>query len=361
MRLPTLLNNKSALSTFDLNFRSSSLPRTAPSESVLQQAAEWFALLRSGDASEKDRGNWCLWLEQDASHQDAWGYVDAISRRFEPVQSDSSKHAAVKAFQTAHSKLIKRRQVLNGIALVAGGGLISWLGARHELMPDAMLAMAADFRTSVGEVREISMADGTRIWLNTASALNVDYKPSLRRLHLLKGEVLIQTAADSTRPFVVDSEQGRMRALGTRFTVRQINDATFLSVFEGAVEVHTAAVDSTRIIQAGQQVSFTKTFISETMQAEAARESWRKNILLAEDMPLQSVINELNRYHHGYLRVAPEVAELRVLGGYPLNDRDKVLAMLEEVLPIHVRRTLPWWITIEAKKTPVDRQQLSEK
>lgn len=350
MRSPTLLKNKSALSTLDIDFHSSSLPRTAPSESVLQQAAEWFALLRSGDASEKDRGNWHRWLEQDASHQDAWGYVETISRRFEPVQSDSSKHAAVEAFQTAHSKLIKRRQVLNGIALFAGGGLLSWLGARHELMPDTVLALTADYRTSVGEVREISMADGTRIWLNTASALNVDYQPSLRRLHLLKGEILIQTAADSMRPFVVDSEYGRMRALGTRFTVRQIDDATYLSVFEGAVEVHPTEIDSTRVIQAGQQVSFTKTFISETTQAEAARESWRKNILLAEDMPLQDVISELNRYHHGYLSVAPEVADLRVLGGYPLNDRDKVLEMLEEVLPIHVRRTLPWWITIEAKR-----------
>lgn len=337
------------MSTLDINFDSPNLPRNQPSDKVLQQAAEWFALLRSGDAREVDRNNWRIWLEEDAIHQDAWGYVEAISRRFEPVQSEDGKHAAVKAFQAAHSKLIKRRQVLSSIALFASGGLLSWIGARHELMPDAVLAWAADYRTSIGEVREIGMEDGTRIWLNTASAFNADYQPLLRRLHLLEGEILIQTAADSTRPFVLDSAQGRMRALGTRFTVRQVEDATYLNVFEGAVEVRTAETGSTRIIQAGQQVNFTKSFISETTQAQAAREAWTRRILLAEDMSLQELIKELNRYHHGYLYVEPEVADLRVLGGYPLHDRDKVLAMLEEVLPIHVKRTMSWWINIEAK------------
>ncbi len=345
------------MANLDIKFHSAA-PHTAPSESVLQQAAEWFALLRSGDASEIDRENWQRWLAQHVSHQKAWGFVEAISQRFDPVQSENSKHAAVKAFQTAHSKLIKRRQVLNGIAIVVGSGLLGWLGARHQLMPDSVLAWAADYRTSIGEVREIAMVDGTRIWLNTASALNVDYQPSLRRLHLLEGEILIQTAADSIRPFVVDSEHGRMRALGTRFTVRQIDDATYLSVFEGAVEVRPQGTDLIRIIRAGQQIRFTETFISENMPVEGAREAWSKHILLAEDMSLQDVIKELNRYHHGYMSVSSEVGELRVLGGYPLHDRDKVLAMLEGVLPIHVKHTLPWWITIEAKKTPtkVDQQ-----
>ncbi|RQO36552.1 iron dicitrate transport regulator FecR [Herminiimonas sp. KBW02] len=317
----------------------------------MQQAAEWFVLLRSGTASDEDRNNWRNWLEQDASHQDAWGYVENISRRFEPVQSDSRKDAAVAAFHNARSKLLKRRQILNGIALLAGGGVLGWVASRHQLVPDVVLAWNADYRTATGEVREIAMQDGTRIWLNTASAFNADYQSSLRRVHLLEGEMLIQTAADKTRPFVVDSKQGRMRALGTRFTVRQNDDITHLTVFEGAVEVSPVGTDATRIIEAGQQVSFSNTAISESVPAEAAREAWIRQILLAEDMSLQDLVAELNRYHHGYLHVAPEVADLRVLGGYPLQDRDKVLSMLEEVLPIHIRRTMPWWITIEAKKT----------
>lgn len=339
------------MTTLDIKLRSSGPSPQTPSPKVLQQAAEWFVLLRSGEATEDDRNNWRSWLEQDPAHKHAWSYVENISRRFEPVQAENRKDAAVAAFHNARGKLIKRRQILNGIALLAGGGLLGWVASRHQLVPDAVLAWNADYRTATGEIREIAMMDGTRIWLNTASAFNADYQNSLRRVHLLEGEMLIQTAADKTRPFVVDSKQGRMRALGTRFTVRQNDDITHLTVFEGAVEISPAGTDATRIIEAGQQTSFSQTAISEPLHAAAAREAWIRQVLLAEDMSLQDLVTELNRYHHGYLHVAPEVADLRVLGGYPLQDRDKVLSMLEEVLPIRIRRTLPWWITIEAKKT----------
>lgn len=339
------------MTTLDIKLRSSGPSPQTPSPQILQQAAEWFVLLRSGEATEDDRNNWRNWLEQDPAHKHAWGYVESISRRFEPVQAENRKDAAVAAFHNARGKLIKRRQILNSIALLAGGGLLGWVASRNQLVPDAVLAWSADYRTTTGEIREIAMMDGTHIWLNTASAFNADYQHSLRRVHLLEGEMLIQTAADKTRPFVVDSKHGRMRALGTRFTVRQNEDITHLTVFEGAVEISPVGTDATRIIEAGQQASFSQTTISEAVPVEAAREAWIRQVLLAEDMSLQDLVTELNRYHHGYLHVAPEVADLRVLGGYPLQDRDKVLSMLEEVLPIRIRRTMPWWITIEAKKT----------
>lgn len=336
------------MTTLDIKLRSSGPSPQTPSPQILQQAAEWFVLLRSGEATEDDRNNWRNWLEQDPAHKHAWGYVESISRRFEPVQAENRKDAAVAAFHNARSKLIKRRQILNGIALVAGGGFLSWVASRHELVPDAVLAWNADYRSTTGEIREVAMTDGTRIWLNTASAFNADYQPSLRRVHLLEGEILIQTAADTTRPFVVDSKHGRMRALGTRFTVRQDEQLTHLTVFEGAVEINTTQTGASSIITASQQVSFNAADITEPATADAARQAWSRHILLAENLPLRDLISELNRYHHGYLHVAPEVADLRVLGGYPLDDRDKVLRMLEEVLPIRIKRTLPWWITIEA-------------
>ncbi|WZB74169.1 FecR domain-containing protein [Achromobacter insuavis] len=84
------------------------------------------------------------------------------------------------------------------------------------------------------------LPDGSRVWLNTASAFNRDFQPGLRRLHLVAGEILIETGTDKDRPFVVDTAEGRLRALGTRFTVRQEADATLLAVYQGAVEIRTA-------------------------------------------------------------------------------------------------------------------------
>lgn len=79
------------------------------------------------------------------------------------------------------------------------------------------------------------MPDGTRVWLNTATAFNEDYRADQHRLPLLRGEILIETAADARRPFFVDTPHGQMQALGTRFTVRLDERQTLL-----AVEKHLA-------------------------------------------------------------------------------------------------------------------------
>lgn len=321
---------------------------TQPSYEVLQQAAEWFALLR-GAADGGSQARWRSWLEQRSEHREAWRYVESISGRFEPLREPSARRAAVETFRAVRGNGLKRRQVLGGLAMVTAGGLAAWCAGRHARMPQLVMAWRADYRTATGEIREIPLADGSRVWLNTASALDADLQPGLRRLRLIEGEVLIQTAKDAQRPFVVDTAQGRLRALGTRFKVRLDGDATLLSVYAGAVEVRTAGSGAVRVAAAGEQLRFGGDSVSDPAPADPARQAWSQGVLLAENIPLGELVAELNRYYPGHLGVAPEVAGLRVLGGYPLRDPDKVLSMLEAVLPIRVDRTLPWWTVVAAR------------
>jgi transmembrane sensor len=224
---------------------------------------------------------------------------------------------------------------------------------RYTSLPGMTQSWLADYRTGTGEVREIALSDGIRVWINAISAFNQDYRPDQRRLHLVRGEILIETATaiDSLqRPFYVVTPQGRLQALGTRFTVRLDESETFVAVYEGAVEVRTATIGATVIIPAGQQTRFTGASLagSETADpADPAREAWTRGLLVARNIPLSDVVQELRRHYHGHLGLAPEVADLRVFGGYPVNDPDRTLVMLESVMPIRVRRTLPWWVSIE--------------
>lgn len=64
-------------------------------------------------------------------------------------------------------------------------------------------------------------------------------------------------------------------------------------------------------------------------------------------MPLGDFIAELADHRRGHLAVNPLIASLRVMGTYPLNDTDQVLAMLESALPVRVSRRFDWWVTLE--------------
>jgi len=321
-----------------------------PSHQALEQAAEWFALLLSGEATEAERRRWEVWLGESAEHRQAWQYVERMSRRFDTLKAGSASRLAASAYQQASNVLFQRRQLLLGMAALAGSGLLGWMSWRPGAMPGLAQAWLADHRTGTGEVREMVLADGTRVWLNAASAFNQHFDPVRRRLHLLAGEILIDTAADpSQRPFYVETPQGCLQALGTRFSVRLDDSAqTFLAVYEGAVAVRTQT-GSTTVVPAGQQVIFSADSLSAMAPADPAREAWTRGILIARNIPLSEVVDELRHHYHGYLSLAPELAGLRVFGSYPMSDPEAALAMLEQVMPIRVSRKLSWWISIEAR------------
>lgn len=317
----------------------------AVTDESLEQAAEWYALLRSGQAAQEDHGRWQAWLAADARHREAWSYVERISQRFDPIQRSPARRPATDAYRLARSRLTRRRALLG----LAGAGVLAWGSLRYGPTSTLALAWMADHRTRTGEIRELALADGTRVWLNTASAFDDDYDAQVRRLVLRSGEMLIQTAPDPARPFLVTTPQGELRALGTRFTVRSDGSDALVAVYEGAVEIRTARSGQTRVIPAGQQARYSATAIDGAAPADPAREAWSRGILIAQDIPLSEVLRELARYQTGHLGASAEVADIRVLGSYPLAQPERALAMLEAALPIRVQRSLPWWTTVQAR------------
>ena len=312
----------------------------------LEAAAQWYATLYADGSTGAERRAWEQWLAQRPEHRQAWRHIEAVSARFVPLRGDAVREAAAAAVGAATRKDLERRLVLRGLAALAGVGLCAWLGWRHSPLPGLVTAWRSDFSTGIGERRDLKLADGTRVWLNTRSALDVAYDTRQRLLTLAMGEILIDTAKDDLRrPFFVHTDFGSLQALGTRFNVRQTSTHTLLAVFEGSVRIRNAA-GAAQLVTAGQQRQFTATAITPGMPAEPMREAWTRGVVLADNIPLGVLVEELGRYRQGHLGVAPEVAELKVVGRFPIDDPDHALAMLERNLPVRVRHTLPWWTSI---------------
>jgi len=313
------------------------------------EAAHWYACLRDGTAGSEDRARWQAWLHADDAHQNAWRHIQDISCEFEVLGGRPDARLAADAIGLAAGRMRSRRRVMAGLTTVASATLAGWLGWREALLPAGVMALGADHRTGTGELREIVLADGSRVWLNTGSAINVRFDASERVVSLVEGEIFIATAHDAARPFRVSTEHGRMQALGTRYNVRRGPDRTMLAVYEGAVEVR-ALGGSVRTLAAGQQARFDADGISEIEPAEQARAAWIDGTLVADNITLRQLLHELQRYRHGYLGVADEVADLRVYGSFPARDPDRVLRMLVSALPIRIEQPLPWWIGVEARR-----------
>ena len=137
---------------------------------------------------------------------------------------------------------------LASIALVCG--LVVFAGERYV----PIHYWLADQRTATGEQRTLKLADGTLINLNTHSAIDVRFDEKRRLIVLQEGEMLVETGHNDARPFYVQTRDGSLRALGTRFIVKREDDATRLSVLQSAVAAQPQALHHEQIFSEGQQV-----------------------------------------------------------------------------------------------------------
>lgn len=310
------------------------------SHASLQQAAHWYVVLQEEGCSLPVREQWQRWLEQHSDHQAAWHYVQRVGERFAPLQGEGERVGRL--LRDTDARRVSRRQGFKGLAVLGLGSMLGWGSWRTA----ALQGWTADLATGIGQIREARLADGTHLWLGARSAVDNAYTAQERLLHLRFGEVLIETAKDAQRPFVIDTPQGRMRALGTRFAVRQGEGSTCLNVYLGAVEVCTAGSGRRQVIEAGQRVTFTEQSISPATPAQTAGESWVHQVLTAEGMPLGELLEALGRYRHGHLGCDPAVASLSVMGTFPLQDTEQALRLLAAALPVRVERLTSWWVSV---------------
>ena len=318
------------------------------SHELLNQAADWFALLRSGDATAQDKQALQHWLEAHEDHRQCWHYVESIEQCFNAASADSPQQAQDTLFNVRRRRA-SRRNVLTGLALLLGTGALSWRYPEwYGNASQRLAAWRSKYHTNVGEISKLILEDGSEVWLSSDTAIDTKLDKSARNIYLHKGEILVATAKADARPLIVHTAHGDLQPIGTRFSVRDEAESTVVAVFEGAVQVRNSATKI--ILKSGQQARLSRSMISAPQMADRRREAWSRGILLADNISLGELIDELGHFRPGVINISPEAANLRVFGGYSLLEPDKTLAALEEALPISVNHTLPWWVSIEIKK-----------
>lgn len=332
---------------FEIPAGSGDIAVQAPDEAqVRKHAIAWYARLCSGEASEADREAWQRWHGAHPAHQRAWQRLASMQTTLKRVPG----HIAAPTLRAAQPD---RRRVLRGLAVLASGGSLAYLSWQVADTQGGWRTWVADYRTGTGEQRAVMLADGSRLMLNTRTAADVAMDASRRLITLREGEILIETAKPQSpagkdaRPFMVETPQGRILALGTRFTVRTQGDRTAVTVLEDAVEIRaTQRPGRVVTLRAGQQVSFGGGGIDTPREADAGAADWTQGSLVVNDWRLEDVVAELSRYRRGRLVCDPAVANIKVSGAFPLDDTDKALAVLTRAFPVRVAGLTRYWLSL---------------
>jgi transmembrane sensor len=310
------------------------------SAQVLDAAIAWQLSLDSDSPVEREE--FAKWHAAHEEHARAWRQLGMLDQRF----SVASGPARTALLQSRESIRRRVRNLGSGLASVVAVIGLTLFAADRYLPLDYWLA---DQRTATGEQRTLRLSDGTLINLNTHSAVDVRFDEKQRLVVLQKGEILVETGHGDARPFIVETREGSMRALGTRFLVKREEQGTRLSVLQSAVAAHPQSNPDELILREGQQMLIRNDGLGPVTALNLGADAWTRGMLVVDNVRLEDLIHEIGRYRPGHLGVAPEVADLRITGSFPLRDTDLALSALLPTLPVQIEQRTQWWVTVAAK------------
>ena len=194
------------------------------------------------------------------------------------------------------------------------------------------------YRSAIGGTKVVSLPDGSKVTLNTNSAIHVALTPNERRIDLDRGEAFFEVAKDPRRPFVVITASKRIVAVGTKFSVFRGDLDTRVVVTEGQVKVEEVQsggkVGSVTQLPAGSiaQAGSAGVLVRHSSVAEAETyTSWRSGYIALHDTELTDAVEEFNRYNQKQLVIGdPAIALIRIGGNLRATSVEAFVRVLDE-------------------------------
>jgi len=311
---------------------------------VPEEAARWFARLQGEAASGDDWLAFERWLQAAPEHQRAYEQLENLWVDLDnaPVVRDLGGRPLLAARRRAPARrdvrAMRRRAWLGAAAAVAASLAVAvGVGLNRPSVP------TETYRTAPGEARQVTLADGTRIRLNAASAITVRLDPDARRVRMDDAEAVFDVAHDARRPFLIAVGDRQVRVVGTEFNLRHRDGRVDLTVRRGTVEVRPAGAPQARPtrVTVGQELTHAEGAPGEVLKVSDpdAAFAWTSGQLIYRDQPLSEVAADLTRRFATPVRTADaQTAALRFSGVLVTDDEADVLRRLEAYAPVRVER-----------------------
>lgn len=306
------------------------------------KAAKWLIELDSAERIEELWPPFQAWLAEDEANREAFSRVETAWRALNKgLASRQKSRTIVAAFEYECGKgqredpRVAWRRALSAAALLLAIGIGLW----RVFAPSPEPRSWQIYRTAFGERASYSLPDGSQVQLNTDSVIRATSgSEKSRDVVLERGEVLFTVKKDPGRFFNVRVGHTTVRALGTVFAVRRLNEADFNTVVEdGQVEIIPDALPVRRVA-AGYFAKVSRDGIKVERHEELdidRRVAWTSGLLFFKGESLAEAVAEFNRYNHRQLRIAdPSIADKQIGGPFQLNDPDRFAESMKHMFGI---------------------------
>lgn len=306
----------------------------------IEQALEWLALRCGGPISAADRRAFEAWRAASPDHAAAYAEAEALWARLDWSEAlNQQSLSAAQVAPPASPRGAPRRWTTPSrrglMAMAAGIGALA-------VTPLALQIVSGErrrFATEVGEIRHLSLEDGSRVSLGGRSVLATRVGDRVRQMRLDAGEAFFDVARDETRVFTVVGAGLKAEALGTAFEVRLGELGPEVFVEEGRVRVTAITTGEQTVIGAGERAALRGGALKRAAINPAGVAPWRRQRFSFIDQPLSEVVAEVNRYYRPGVTIAsPELGARKVTAAFTIEQIPQALESLAQELNGHLAR-----------------------
>lgn len=238
----------------------------------------------------------------------------------------------------ADGTVVDLDQALNGEIAEQNGIIIRKTenGQLEYVVQDSPNAVSGTntIATPRGGQYQVSLPDGTKVWLNAATSLKYPYPfDKNERMVELKGEAYFEVAKDQLRPFRVKTTHQTVEVLGTHFNINAYTDEPALktTLLEGSVKVEAGAHQV--FLKPGQQAKLSATneqlVVDKTIDAEQSI-AWKNDVFAFNNEDLKSVMRQISRWYDIDVVYKGKITTEKYFGEIPRNTNlSEVFKILE--------------------------------
>lgn len=302
---------------------------------VHAEASVWVARLHSDARTPATDAAFSEWLRLTEGGREAFDELTSVWESLPGaariLQAKDVCHATPARPKKAWKVPVALAAGIAGLAVLVG----IWAADRPQI-----------YDTGRGQTRTVTLADGSVLKLNTGTKLEVRLRPWARDLHLVAGEARFDVAPDVRRPFTVTTDEGQVTALGTAFVVRDLSEATSVTLLHGRVEVGTPlkpfqSAQGAVILAPGQRAIVSgreRVIVDQPDIAELT--AWEQGRVVFSGATLMAAVQEMNRYAVKPIKLkGVSVATIRVSGVFGTDDAADFAVAVGRLNDLKVRDT----------------------
>ncbi len=344
----------------------------------IEEAAEWLATLSDADCSIEERQAFARWLQRSNVNVEEFLTISTLTRRLETTRGWPQlnvEHLIAEARRSGPGVTMfpanpSRREGHASHVGKTGEKIAAWTGMRWRFAAvGAAIAVAVisfvaldpagwvqghTYSTTFGELRSVTLPDGSIVQLDARSTLRQRFTETERAVELTHGAAIFRVAKESGRPFRVSTGFADIVAVGTAFNISARQERTIVTVLEGRVRVDrklqdgAAGVASSALeLDPGQQaVIEPHRPLSAPIKVDPVKvTAWTARRLYFEDTPLAEAAQEFSRYSAQTIRIEDELlAGQRITGTFDAANPDALVVFLRRYTDAPIARTAQGWV-----------------